>query len=228
MPAIKPAKQKGKPQDLRRARMFLEAAHQGKVEEIHKLIKTGVDIDTADENGTTALAFAALQGKTAALKLLLEKGADTEKANQSGFTPIQRAAARGHVLALRMLVQRGAKLDHRDHQGQTVLHAAARGGFINAVKEILKQRHKAALDIDARDGYERPALLFAAAANTPGAMMALLDGGANMDLQDKNGLGLMDYVSEKNKPVLLERLSMQQARTVRRAWARNRKHGPAM
>lgn len=227
MASIKPARHKGKKQDLRREAQFLEAAYSGNIEQLHRLIKIGIDVDTCDEHGTTALSFAALQGKTAAVKLLLEKGADTEKANLSGFTPLFRAAARGHVRDLRLLIQAGADLTARDNLGATILHSAARYGKTSVTTEILTQRRKYGIDIEARDEKNRTPLLLAAAANTHGAMKKLIEAGADMDAHDEDGKGLMDHASQKNKPVLLELLAMKQAQTVRRAWARSRKRSPA-
>ena len=60
-------------------------------------------------------------------------------------------------------------------------------------------------------------------------MKLLIARGANLDARDADGKGLMDYVSDKNKAVLVEMLAMQQANTVRRAWLRrHRKPGPAL
>lgn len=221
---IRPIRHNGKPQDLRREQQFLEAAHAGKYKELHRLIKSGVDIDTEDENGMTALAFAALQGKTAGVRLLLAKGADFKKANISGTTPLFRAAARGHVMVLRILVQAGADLNARNYENATPLHVAARGGFTGTVEEILRSHNKHHIDIDARDNAQATPLLLAAQSHTAGAMMLLIDKGADMTARDKNGKGLMENASPRNKTVLLEMLAMQQAKTVRRIWRRKHRH----
>ena len=58
------------------------AAVCGDVEEIHRLLKSGENPNQADENGWTALMFAADNGHSEAVKVLLDNGANAESSRR--------------------------------------------------------------------------------------------------------------------------------------------------
>ncbi|MDJ0708824.1 MAG: ankyrin repeat domain-containing protein [Woeseiaceae bacterium] len=60
-------------QDVR----LIEAALYGKVEKVRQLIAEGVEVDSIDANGHTALIFAAMAGKADVVRELLKNGADS-------------------------------------------------------------------------------------------------------------------------------------------------------
>jgi len=61
------------------------------IEAITVLLDAGVDINTADGRGQTALYGAALQGYDEIVKFLLSKGADAKLKDQRGFTALDAA-----------------------------------------------------------------------------------------------------------------------------------------
>ena len=65
------------------------ALHDAKtVEEVHEALRAGVDVDALDdENGKTALMFAAQEGGehgAGMMRLLVDAGADANKQNNKG------------------------------------------------------------------------------------------------------------------------------------------------
>lgn len=72
------------------------AAAEGNVLELRTLLACGADIDSADEEGATALHLAAEFGREKAVELLIEKEADMEACDDTG----QSALVRLHVHAL--------------------------------------------------------------------------------------------------------------------------------
>jgi ankyrin repeat protein len=58
-------------------RLF-KGAKEGKVEEVNYCLNNGVNIDSKDGNGFTALMVAATRGKQEVIKVLLDKGAYME------------------------------------------------------------------------------------------------------------------------------------------------------
>lgn len=82
-------------------------------------------------------------------------------------TPLHQAAARGDVAAIRALVAAGADVNGRDDRGLTALSWAARGG------------HRVGPHRCAGEAEERPAVI-----------AALLDLGADANLQDTRPRGL--------------------------------------
>ena len=59
---------------------------------LHNLLKSGADVNAADENGNTALLLLCERGwRLSAIENLIEAGADVNKANVAGETPLMNA-----------------------------------------------------------------------------------------------------------------------------------------
>ena len=68
-------------------------------------------IDKKDENGRTALLWAALKGHEAVVKLLLEKGAQLEPKGKGGQTALSLAGMNGQEAVVKLLLEKGAQLE---------------------------------------------------------------------------------------------------------------------
>lgn len=78
--------------DLREGRtMLMVCAAVGDIEELHLMLEQGANVDQADDDGDTALYYAASKGNTAAVRMLLSAGANPNGAN-STVTPLRIAA----------------------------------------------------------------------------------------------------------------------------------------
>lgn len=55
------------------------------------LLSKGVNVNTKEPNGWSALMFATMHGNTECVKILLDAGADVNTATNDGETPLQRA-----------------------------------------------------------------------------------------------------------------------------------------
>src|SRR5438128_2417134 len=62
------------------SRALVEAAENGDVDRLQQLLDQGVDINSPQENGWTALMAAAAHGHTEAFDFLLGRGADPQRA----------------------------------------------------------------------------------------------------------------------------------------------------
>ena len=67
---------------------LLEAAKKGQTDVVRRLLENGVDANTKDKDGTTALMLAAGTGHLAVVRLLLENGADVHSRNDQGVTAL--------------------------------------------------------------------------------------------------------------------------------------------
>jgi ankyrin repeat protein len=78
---------------------FVSAAQRGNLNRIRQLLDQGINVNTVDKGGWTALCQAAYNGHKDILQLLLDRGAHTEKADPIGNTPlltrVQRARPQG-------------------------------------------------------------------------------------------------------------------------------------
>ena len=93
-------------------------------------------VEAKENDGWTALMFAAQGGHAAAIAALLAAGAEVEaKRNDDGRTALMRAAEGGHAAAIEALVAEGAEVQARDDKGKTALEIA----------ELCKHEHAARL-----------------------------------------------------------------------------------
>lgn len=68
----------------------------GDLNAIQGLIKRGVDIETKDKYGWTALHHSSLNGQMEIVKYLIENGADIEATTQYGETALILSSTRGN------------------------------------------------------------------------------------------------------------------------------------
>jgi glutaminase len=85
--------------DADRSLLLINAAAQGDVNELRRLLAEGTDVNKADYDVRRAVHLAACEGREAALQLLLDKGADINVKDRWGNTPLDDAkpcGGRGH------------------------------------------------------------------------------------------------------------------------------------
>jgi ankyrin repeat protein len=107
---------------------LLKAIESGNVERVSAMLQDGVDPNTSDKAGRTALMYAGINGQTHVMKMLIEKGANVnaEALRFNGVTPLIASVIFGDPEAIRLLIQHGAYVNARDRNGETVLTWAKR------------------------------------------------------------------------------------------------------
>lgn len=75
------------------------------------LLKSGGQVDKADNDGATPLLIASQEGHLEIVRLLLENGAKVDKATNDGVTPLKMASQNSHLEIVRLLVRKGAQVD---------------------------------------------------------------------------------------------------------------------
>jgi ankyrin repeat protein len=74
---------------------LLDAAYAGDADRVAALIRSGADVNAANQFGATPMAQAALRGDTEVLRLLLKAGADPDSPNAEGETALMIVARTG-------------------------------------------------------------------------------------------------------------------------------------
>ena len=74
---------------------LIDAVNSRDIEAVKLLIKNKVDLNKADNDGRTALDWAACKGSTEIVKILVENGADLNEADKNGWTALDWAAYKG-------------------------------------------------------------------------------------------------------------------------------------
>ncbi len=92
------------------SRELLDAARTGDQATVERLLDAGLDVETADRYGSTAIAFAARGGHADIVAFLLARGADPNVIDTFyNMSPVARALMEQHTDVALMLLQNGAR-----------------------------------------------------------------------------------------------------------------------
>ena len=112
-------------------------------DKVRALLESGVDPDTVDSYGKTALYAAAVKAETDILRLLLQYGADPNIQDNYGYYPLMGAIYPPHNLEMiRLLLEAGADPNIKDHEGGNAFSLAQEYGNIPEVIKLLEQYSK--------------------------------------------------------------------------------------
>lgn len=153
---------------------LIEAVRQGDAALVRELLAGGVDVDSAESDGTTALHWAAHLGDAPSVELLLAAGADPRAETRNGATPFSLACYKGHAGVIERLLESGLDPDARVN-GEPVLMMAARAGSADALRALL--RHGANPNL-AEPVRGQSSLMHAAAAGNVDAIKVLVEEGS--------------------------------------------------
>jgi ankyrin repeat protein len=157
---------------------LLRAARVGDSEKALALVRSEVDVNVAQNDGTTALHWAVQQDDAALVAALLDAGADTHAANRYGITPLFLAAQNGSVRVMQLLLDAGADPNEVGTEGETVLMTSAKTGVVAAAELLLAR----GADVDAREHWHgQTALMWAAGYGHPDMIRALVTHGADVN-----------------------------------------------
>ena len=183
------------------------AARNEDADLVDRLIRAGANVKAANRYGITPLFLAATNGNAAIIEKLLKAGADANAVATEGETALMTAARTGSVDAVKVLLANGANVNAVEAwHGQTALmwavsekHAAvareliAKGADVNARSTINKwERQNSA---EPREKWlplgGLPALQYAARDGCVDCVPVLLDGGADINAVDQDGITAM-------------------------------------
>ncbi len=153
-----------------------DAVMNGNLAEARAWLKQGADPNAAQNDGMTALHWAALNGDLTAARMLLIAGADPNATVRIGeYTPLDIAATDGRAPLVAALITGGANPKLTDAHGTTSLMLAAASGDVATITELLN----AGVNVNATEHVRNEtALMFAAANGRTAAVKTLLAHGA--------------------------------------------------
>lgn len=168
--------------------LYLSAAENGELDILTYLLENGINIDTRNEYGDSALHLAAENGHINTMKLLLDSGLNKDVTDNNGWTPLKLAVYTGQTYSVKCLLNAGARKDTNDTQsllnwaflarGVTLLHIASRHGYTDIVHLLIE----AGFNVNARDIYGETPVIYAARNGHPDTAKALMNAGANSEI----------------------------------------------
>jgi ankyrin repeat protein len=183
---------------------LIDAVRSGNRDAVRALVKSKVDVNAAEPDGTTPLHWAVQANDLETTRLLLKAGANARAANRYGSTPLIVAATNGNPAMLEVLLGAGADPNTVADKGQSVLMTAARTGNPAAVTMLLDHGAR----IDSREELlGENALMWAASENHADVVKLLVARGADPNGRSatlawpKDGFGLegvMTYLPRGN------------------------------
>ena len=118
-------------------RALFEAAQDGDLESIEKLLQAGADVNAAIDGDGSPLIGAARGGHLAAVKLLLDRGADPNMPVYGDGAPLLAAAQEGRTFTVALLLDRRANIELVVEGDENALIQASAGGHLEVVKLLV-------------------------------------------------------------------------------------------
>ncbi|MDA7676665.1 ankyrin repeat domain-containing protein [bacterium] len=101
-----------------------EAAEEGQIEEVKKLLAAGADVNAKTKFKETPLHFAAENGQKEVAELLIDKGANVNAHAKWERTPLHSTAKTGQKSIIELLITAGANVNAEDFENKTPLDEA--------------------------------------------------------------------------------------------------------
>lgn len=148
------------------------------------LLEAEADPHTADQEGQTAMHWAARRGDPGVFTALARAGASLIVPDDQGRTPLHLVSdSRDESLFIAMLVDAGANANARDRNGRTPLHSVAARRRPSAVAALVA----AGADPDARDADGNTPLHASWSSHNPEVARTLLELGADPTARNNEG-----------------------------------------
>jgi ankyrin repeat protein len=125
---------------------LFEAAADGDIGAITKLLDAGADVNAAIGGDGSPLIGAAREGRLDAARLLLDRGADVDKGVRGDGSALIMAAREGHIDVVTLLLDRGASIEHVVPGDENALIQASGSGRLEVVKLLVSR----GADVNAR------------------------------------------------------------------------------
>jgi uncharacterized protein len=176
-----------------------EAAANGDVEEINKLIAAGEKVDLQDSKSRTPLFVAVFLKKYDAVGALLKAGANPNRLDTERYDVVTIAAAANDVEMLKILLAGGASAKNvTSRYDGTALIAAAHLGHAEIVKLLIAA--KAPLNHVNNLGWTalmETIVLGNGGANHAATLKALVEAGADVNIADRQRISPLQHARQR-------------------------------
>ncbi|KAA3602837.1 MAG: hypothetical protein DWQ06_06595 [Calditrichaeota bacterium] len=143
---------------------------------------------TSNQDGWTALHWAAFCGNVEIVKFLIEQKTEINVSDWSGKTPLFTAISYNFTEVAKILIKNGASSEDKKSHASAIHFAVAQRN-----EEILKALLECGIDCNTKDKFGRTPLHWAATNNSIGMVNLLIQNGAKTELKDSNGFTALDW-----------------------------------
>ena len=124
--------------ELEFQRGIWQAAVDNDIFRVKKLLLKGVDVNSRDSSGYTALHYASRNEFFEMVKILIDNGACVDCVTKAGGdSPLHRSTYIGNLKITEFLIKSGASIELQNNDGQTCLHKAVQQNNKEVVKYLL-------------------------------------------------------------------------------------------
>ena len=170
---------------------------------VHSFLQQHVDVNAAQPDGATALAWAAHWDDLETAELLIRTGANVNAANEYGVTPLALACTNGSDAMVEKLLKAGADPNAALPTGETALMTAARTGNVDAVISLLA--HGA--DINANEPRRgQTALMWALEQKHAEVARTLIEHGADVHARSEGGFTPLLFAARQGDQTTVQML----------------------
>ena len=174
------------------------------LDKIRLFISAGADVNAIDNNGRTALIWAAFSGCTEMAKLLISAGADVNIKDNNGETALIWAASSGCKKMVRLLIDAGADVNIKNnYNGSTVLMMAARDGYTETLQLLI---NAAGADVNIKNDKGKTALMYAAKKGYTEIAKLLIAAGTDVNAKNNNNNTALMLAKDYNYPRIVKLL----------------------
>lgn len=177
---------------------LMDAAAQGKVEQVRARLGEGAQINAMGPDGTP-LFLAAANGNDAVVWNLLREGADPDRGRDDGTTPLMAAASSGNKRIVDMLLAAGADIDAKNDNGDTALSYAA----LNSQLVVTKRLLRAGAEVNVVNEAGESLLMRIVARNDLLLAGVIVDADANVGYESPNGRTALDIATANGNQDLM-------------------------
>ena len=184
---------------------LMQLARLGELRSIQRLFDSGkFTARSTDEQGITALHWAAINGHYALCHFLIQSGADVNaKGGDAEATPVLWASKRCNLKVVSLLLANGADPLLKDDQGYNLLHSATLDGNVYQLVLLL---HHPDIPVDVPDAQGHTSLMWAAYKGFGACVDVLLRWGADVHAVDDMGFTSLHWALVKGNYLCIQKL----------------------
>jgi uncharacterized protein len=201
-------KQEGEDVTMKLNQALLQAADQGKTEEVIQAIKDGANVNAQDGQGRTPMMLATLRNDPKTVKALIDAGADVNIQADNKDNPYLYSGAEGYLEILKMTIEAGADMKLTNRYNGTALIPAAEHGHNDVIEYLLKESD---VDVNHINNLGWTALMEAIVLGSGGkehqrAVELLIEYGADVNIPDRNGVTALAHAKSEGFTEIAEML----------------------